>query len=246
MNFGAILPRTVALLGLFCVLLFVAGCPRPDSASSTSQEETQTESDASQADSAAGGDASTDPADSSENASETSQGSSAGTRGGSPADGPDGRPAGSEGRDSFGNQGGDASRSGGSQAGGGNGASGEDAGTDIGGTSGAGGNDDAGAIPGLPGGKLPPSAASGAPTGSPRERQAAVAAAEAALKNAGSGSAESRYRRLLEAYQALAPFVDQDAQCRGLAGRLLSEMERIGGGVAPGRVPDADKPLIAE
>ncbi|RMF86856.1 MAG: hypothetical protein D6741_21350 [Planctomycetota bacterium] len=247
MTKGAILRRAGAALGLFCLLVFLTGCPQPGGSSSDSSENGSAEnaSEASGDEAAAGDESGTNPAEGTENAAESSQGSS------------DGSPQGSSDETSEGADGSSGSAGGapdgsenGSPAGGSGDIGGNAGGVDVGGMAGTGGADghgksDAGSLPGLPGGSLPPSAASGTPTGSPRERAAAVAKAERALEDTG-GSAASRYRKLLEAYQGLAPFVDQDAQCRGLAGRLLAEMNRIGGGVAPGPVPDVDKPLVAE
>lgn len=88
--------------------------------------------------------------------------------------------------------------------------------------------------------------ASPAPSGqSLPGRKAAVQRARDAIARAAGSNAQGGYRELVEAWQGLQGFVENDAESAELAARLLKEMERLGAGLDRTKRPAADRPLIA-
>ncbi|NMC22109.1 MAG: hypothetical protein GYA33_17010 [Thermogutta sp.] len=77
-------------------------------------------------------------------------------------------------------------------------------------------------------------------------RNAAVQKARDALARSGRGDARRGYRELVEAWQGLQGFTENDDESAALAAQLLKAMERLGAGLDQTNVPDEDKPLIAE
>jgi len=220
MRASAALRAMVFLLGGIGCLLSVGGCPRPTSPGA----DATTVKESSQVDNAGERSA----ADSSESAESRNEEKSSADS--SQADGqktsrnPTGVP-------------GPNSESGGAAGGG--------AGESAPGSGGARGSGARG------GSGVPGSGAGGeaSPTPSGRSlpgRNAAVQRARDALAQSGKGDTSRSYQAMVEAWQGLQGFTENDGESAALAAQLLKEMERLGAGLDRNKRPTADKPLIAE
>ncbi len=76
-------------------------------------------------------------------------------------------------------------------------------------------------------------------------RNAAVEHAREALANAQNSSSAKSYKELVEAWEGLQSFMENDREVAELAGKLLKEMDRLGTLLDQSTVPYGDKPFIA-
>ncbi len=77
-------------------------------------------------------------------------------------------------------------------------------------------------------------------------RNSAVQKARDVLTQSNESDARRRYQSLLEAWQSLGPFTENDPEAAALANRLLQQMEKVGSTFDQRESPDVDKALIAQ